>query len=71
MAECIDREALIKAISEMPLPDVVAVVRCKDCKFGVRRDWQVYPVVECNCPSFSFGTICALSDFCSFGEARE
>lgn len=69
MPECIERNALIGMIKELPLSDVVRVVRCRDCKFGACREWQVYPVIECRRPDS--GGLRGADDFCSYGEARE
>lgn len=56
-----------RAINNLPAADVVAVVRCKDCKWHANR--------LCYHPRFDY--VCEIPptartfEFCSYGERRE
>jgi hypothetical protein len=54
-------EADIEIVDEIPAADVVAVVRCKDCKFQGDED---------DCPLLSLSAYTEPDDFCSYGERR-
>ena len=58
-----------KAIAQTPAEDVVAVVRCADCKYLTKDKIADESVLICNC---SVGMInVAPYSFCSYGERKE
>jgi hypothetical protein len=67
---------IAKAIKEAPEVDVVAVVRCKDCKFNVanmqidENDGTDYSGEDIVCSYFMTDGL-EPNDYCSYGERRE
>ena len=53
--------------------DLVAVVRCKDCKFGEHSINAIgEPSIACNNPDVGFYEwLLGEDDFCSYGEGKD
>ena len=66
--ECVER-----AIKNAPTADVVAVVRCKDCKHWRHETDGMIDHYECNvfCGCYGRGYLTGADDFCSYGERKE
>ena len=62
----INAKAVYDAICAMPTADVVAVVRCKDCKL---RDKEGCPFMYLDCGILLGCT--ADKDYCNYGERKE
>jgi len=58
-----------EAIEEAPTADVVAVVRCKDCKY-ITKDQIADEIID-RCVCFGGMIDIAPDGFCSYGERRE
>lgn len=61
-----------KAIAQTPSEDVVAVVRCKDCKYCEECHYEEegekpYIKLKCKWSNYSHHP----NDFCSYGERKE
>lgn len=64
---------MITDIKNFGTEDVVAVVRCRDCKFATE---YCHGDFECRCPhtpwaSDEYAIPCNANDYCSYGERRE
>ena len=64
---CVEREFTKKCLNEMPTIDAVAVVRCKDCKWGREVCGNIECSADLNIPPEYHG----YEWFCPNGERRE
>lgn len=55
-------------ISDLPTADVVAVVKCKDCKYSRKQD-KVFGITDYKCVKHNISCLSPY-DFCSYGERR-
>ena len=60
-----------KTILDMPTADVVAVVRCKDCKYFSRGDSVYTGWTDSVCTGWTEMISVKTDDFCSYGEVKE
>ncbi len=58
-----------RILKKVPTADVVAVVRCRDCKYKITANFNGEILIGCSNPS-GLVDICA-DGFCSYGERRE
>lgn len=68
----INAEAVYKAIQNVTTADVVEVVRCEKCKYGI----VAYNGIHCGNPQAPwtndyFENLLSHDDFCSYGERKE
>ena len=56
------------SLKNAPTVDAVAVVRCRDCKFG---DWDSEPDDAMVCMRTKDGFWRSGNDFCSYGERKD
>ena len=63
-----DRQDIIDLINNQPTVDVVAVVRCKDCKYAYYYNEEGCRGFVCN-GYFQYADV-EPNDFCSYGEMR-
>ena len=72
-----ERDVAIKQLEEHGIPfggiapDVVKVVRCKDCKCGKRPKTAMFVGKFVNCALYDPMPMMRCNDFCSYGERRE
>ena len=60
--------AILMILNQIDTVDAVAVVRCRDCKFG---DWDSEPDDAMVCMRTKDGFWRSGNDFCSYGERKE
>ena len=66
-----DTMGVLAIIDEQPTADVVEVVRCKDCKYGLPlTDANGITVLSCNYKN-AHGMLVENHGFCKWGERRE
>ena len=63
-----DTNAVLDSIDSQPTIDAVAVVRCKDCKYG---DYDSEPDDAMVCTRTNDGYWRYGDDFCSYGRLKE
>ena len=77
MADLIYKKVALALIDEMPTVDSVTVIRCKDCKHGIKDDiydtWQCVKDAEYDeelCMYFGFTEWHRADFYCADGERR-
>lgn len=62
---------VLRSFDEIPAADVVAVVRCKDCKYRERLRFDGFYHCCNEDAGMATGIVLNDNDFCSYGERRD
>lgn len=51
--------------------DIVSVIRCKDCKFSVKDEYNIFHGSEISNRCIAMGAVVSPDDYCSWAERKE